>query len=211
MTHYKKLRLIIISQLQGAGMYDALKAFHFAERHHTGTRKDGVTPEFQHQIEIALFAMLLPDLMYREEVICVIFLHDVREDYAITDGEIRGLFRGVRQDLIGNAVHCMTKTFRGVVRDEQELFEQMAFDSIASIAKGCDRQHNFLSMVGVFTVPKQRGYIAEGRTLFLPMLKAAKTNYPQQIRAYELITFNLKSQMTLIEHTLEALEDMRIA
>ena len=204
MNSFEKRRLTLYAQLQGAGYYDALAAFHFAEKYHTKLRKDNVTPEFQHQIEIGLFALLLPDVRYREELLCTIALHDVREDYHVSDSEIRALFIDpVRADLVARAVHAMTKKYRGVVRDAAELFAEMAANCIASLAKLCDRQHNLGSMVGVFTAEKQRLYIAEVREYFLPMLKKAKRNFPFQVRAYELMKFNLLSQIALIEAALE--------
>ncbi len=203
MEKFKKTRLTLYQQLQGAGYFDALAAYHYAERLHTGTRKDGVTPSFQHQVDIGLFAMLLPDLRYREETLATIALHDTREDKGIADSEIRAIFHNEKTStLVGDAVDAMTKKFRGVVRPVDEVFAAIADDPIASIAKGCDRQHNILSMVGVFTVEKQRSYIDEVRTLFLPMLKIAKGNFPHQIRAYELLKFNLESQIELIAGTL---------
>lgn len=96
----------------------------------------------------------------------------------------------------------MTKKFRGELRPQGELFDEMARNPISSIAKLCDRQHNILSMVGVFTPEKQRIYVNEVRELFLPMAKKAKKNFPHQIRAYELMKFNLETQIELIENTL---------
>lgn len=205
MNIHEKRQLILYQQLQGAGYFDALNAFHFAARYHKGTRKDGVTPEFSHQIDIGLFALLLPDVLHREELLATIALHDTREDFGIADGEIRGLFRTKEfGNIVADAVHCMTKKFRGTVRDGTELFNEMSENATASLAKGCDRQHNILSMVGVFGEEKQRSYVTEVRELFLPMLKRAKRNFPHQIRAYELLKFNLETQIELIEAALDA-------
>ncbi|PZR54616.1 MAG: hypothetical protein DI537_54860 [Stutzerimonas stutzeri] len=199
MNKFEKKMLVLRSQLIGAQMFDALAAMEFAARHHTGKRKGG-DPEFDHQVSIALYALTLPFLRYREEVIATIFLHDVREDYGVTDGEIVALFVDAdKARRIADAVDAMTKTFRGEKRDEQELFERMARDPIASIAKGCDRIHNLQTMVGVFTVEKMISYIAEAKELFFPMLKKARRLHPSQVTAYENIKFVLTSQIELIE------------
>ena len=203
MTKFQKKLLTLRQQLVGARYHHALAALEFAHRFHTGLRKDGVTPEFQHQIEIALFALTLPDLMYREEVIATILLHDVREDYNVTAAEIRDLFF---QDpefaaRVDRAVENMTKEFRGVKKDEQALFDAMAQDPIASIAKGCDRIHNIGSMLGVFTTEKQKKYVQEVHDLFLPMLKKARRLFPHQVNAYELLKFTLNMQIDLIKFT----------
>ncbi len=206
MDTFKKRRLTLYQQLQGAGMFDALTCFHIAERYHTGTRKDGVTPAFQHQIEIGLFAMLLPDVRHREELLCIIALHDTPEDHGMAKSEVADIFaERVRAEYVSGGVWAMTKKWRGTVRPEAEMFAGMAAHEGASLAKGCDRQHNFLSMGGVFTPEKQVSYLDEGDRLFLPMLKQAKRNFPFQIRSYELLKFNLVTQMSLIRAGLAAM------
>jgi len=203
MTPFQKKLLTLRQQLIGARYHHALAALEFAHRFHTGVRKDGVTPEFQHQIEIALFALTLPDLMFRQEVIATIMLHDVREDYGVTSAEIRELFFEDSEFAarVDRAVENMTKEWRGVKKDEKALFEAMSQDPIASIAKGCDRIHNVSSMLGVFTVEKQKIYIQEVVDLFLPMLKRARRLFPHQVNAYENIKFVLQTQMDLIKFT----------
>jgi (p)ppGpp synthase/HD superfamily hydrolase len=207
-TKFQKKMLTLRNQLIGARYHHALAALEFAIRFHTGTRKDGITPEFQHQVEIALFALTLPDLMYRQEVIATIMLHDVREDYGVSDGEIRDLFFENPEFAarVSRAVENMTKEFRGLKKDENALFEAMAEDPIASIAKGCDRMHNLQTMVGVFKTEKQKAYIEEVHVLFLPMLKKARRLFPHQVNAYENIKHILNSQIEFIEAVHSAAE-----
>ena len=199
---YAKKLLTLRSHLTGARYFNALAALEFAQRYHVGTRKDGVTPEFQHQVEIALYVLTLPDLQYREEAIATIFLHDVREDYGVADGEIQAIFNNDQfAGRVARAVDCMTKEFRGVKRDEAEVFQAIANDPIASIAKGADRVHNLNSMLGVFTVKKQKEYVDEVVAFFLPMLKTARRLFPHQVNAYENIKFVLETQLAMIRAT----------
>jgi len=182
--------------LQGAEYFTALEAMEFAQRYHTGVRKDGVTPEFDHQICIAHFVRTLRhQLMYAEATISVIMLHDVREDYGVSDEEIRERFG----DAVARAVDAMTKTFRGQRRPEALVFEQIAADPIASVAKGADRIHNLNSMVGVFGKDKQLSYVSEAEEYFLPMLKKARRLHVRQEAAYENIKFMIQSQINLIK------------
>jgi (p)ppGpp synthase/HD superfamily hydrolase len=200
MDRFKKKILTLRAHLTGAGYHRALAAMEFAATHHTGFRKDGVTPEFDHQVSIALFALTLPNLKFREEVIATIFLHDVREDYHITDAEIRALFDDEDfAERVCRAVENMTKEWRGAKKNEVALFDAMAEDPIASIAKGCDRIHNIQSMIGVFKIAKQKQYIAEVLELFLPMLKKARRKFTYQALAYENIKHMLLSQIELLE------------
>jgi (p)ppGpp synthase/HD superfamily hydrolase len=197
---FKKKVLTLRQYLAGAGYFNAQIALEFAAKHHIGTRKDGYTPEFDHPISIALYALTLPGLLHREEIIATIMCHDVREDYGITDAEIRSLFNpGLFTDRVSRAVENMTKEWRGVKKDEDILFDAMSEDPVASIAKLCDRNHNFQSMIRVFKLVKQKDYIGEGERLFLPMLKKAKRNFPQQAMAYENIKHVLTGQIDIIK------------
>lgn len=204
MTSFEKKLLTLRQQLIGARYFNALAALEFAMKYHTGTRKDGVTPEFQHQVEIALYALTLPELRYREEIIATIMLHDTREDYHITAHEIIQLFDNSEfSTQVSRAVENMTKEWRGEKKNEKELFSLMGEDPIASIAKGCDRIHNINSMPKVFTKEKQQIYVNEVKELFLPMLKKARKNFAYQHSAYMNIQFVLQTQIDLIEHSLE--------
>lgn len=57
--------------LQGAEYFLALEAMQFAQQYHRGVRKDGVTPEFDHQISIAHFVRTLRhQLVQPEHTLC---------------------------------------------------------------------------------------------------------------------------------------------
>lgn len=200
MNQFQKRELTLRQLLIGKGFYNALIGMEFAKDYHVGMRKDGKTPEFDHQISIALFALTLPNITYPEELIAVIMLHDVREDYHVSDNEIRALFSDeIFASRVAVAVDRMTKEWRGVKKDPMLLFEAMAEDAIASIAKLCDRVHNLQSMVGVFSLAKQKEYIAEAKELFFPMAKKARRNFPHQVMAYENLKWMLINQIQLIE------------
>jgi (p)ppGpp synthase/HD superfamily hydrolase len=208
MNQFQKRKVILQTLLQGEGYYDALAVMHYCEPHHAGTRKDGFTPEYSHQINIATFALDLPDLMYRQDVIATIFGHDTSEDAGRKWTKIARRVRRSKKarKRVARAIKNMTKEWKGQRIPDADLFAKMARDPVASIAKGCDRIHNLSSMVGVFTPAKQREYIREVRELFLPMLKLARRRFPHQARAYEMIKFVLISQITLIESALNGAE-----
>src|SRR5882762_7007088 len=160
MNKFQKKLLTLRQQLVGAKYFNALACLEFASKHHVNKRKNG-DPEFDHQVSIALYALTLPDILYREELICVIMLHDVREDYNITDDEIRKIFIAATIEFINRvsrAVENMTKVFRNEKKDGFALFAEMALDPVASIAKGCDRINNIQTMLSVFTIEKQKHY-----------------------------------------------------
>ncbi len=190
MTQYEKLKLSLRYYLLGKGWYVAVDALEFGESVHTGLRKDGVTPEFEHQIRIAHYLRSL-DCLHPEETIAAALLHDVREDYNIPDRELTRRFGST----ITTACILLDKNGK----EHDAYFSGIADDAIASLAKGGDRIHNLQTMVGVFSREKQLKYVNEVRTQFFPMLKQARRSFPQQERAYENIKHMLESQIELIE------------
>ena len=193
---YGKQRIALRYWLLGAGMHDAVAAMDFAEQHHAGTRKDGFTPEFAHQVAIVSYLRTLgPHLDNPAATYAAGFLHDVREDYDLPDIVIRSRFG----DTVADAVDAMTKTFAGSDRDLDTVFAAIAGNPVASIAKLADRIHNLDSMIGVFTTTKALQYAQETRERFLPMLHQVRRAFPTQEAAYENAKLVLTSQVRLIE------------
>lgn len=204
--YFQKRRIALIHYLAGKNYTKALKALAFAERYHTGVRKDGVTPEFQHMLEVALQVLTLRDLQKEEVTIAAALLHDVREDYNVSYGELFNLFG----DEVANAVEKLSKIVDGYKKPNDMYFKEISNCQVASIVKGCDRAHNFQSMPKVFSAVKQKEYIQEGEDFFLPMLKIAQKNFPEQFLAYQNIRHHLKSQIYLLKHSLEAAQTGKV-
>lgn len=192
MNTYEKLKISLRYFLLGAGYTRAADALEFAASYHTGMRKDGVTPEFQHQIEIAHYIRtLLPSLMYPEDTLIAALLHDVTEDYGVLHTIIDQRYGS----LASTAVCLLDKNGKPY----DVYFGAMAENPIASIVKGSDRMHNIQSMVGVFSAEKQLKYMQEVEQYFLPMLKNARRLYAKQEPAYENIKHVLISQLELLK------------
>src|SRR6185436_11852732 len=129
--------------LLGKNWYSALEAMEFAKGFHQGTRKDRITPEFSHQIEIAGFLLTLSSaLLFPEETITVSFLHDCPEDYDIGFEELESKF-GAK---VSNATKLLTKTHRGHKRNPDTYFIDMIREPTESIIKalllGCFLERN---------------------------------------------------------------------
>jgi len=85
---YQKKKIVLRGLLEGRAFYRAIRAMNFAERIHGGLRKDG-SPEFSHQVEMALHAWCFCSvLMEPEETLICIFFHDSIEDNKTTYEEI---------------------------------------------------------------------------------------------------------------------------
>ncbi len=209
-TRYLKLENTLKGYLKGKNFDKALLALSFAKGYHQGFRKDGMTPEFQHQIEIALYITTFKEIKYEEETLCATLLHDVREDYDIDDSVIREKFG----DLVADAVEKLTKKFKGVNKPYDFYFKELALDPIASLVKGADRIHNISSMNGVFSIEKQEQYVYEVRKYFMPMLKAARNNFPSQLMSYFNMSTFLNNMTAILDNVIKAekeLDSMRPA
>lgn len=200
MGKYEKMRISMRYWLLAkAGLspewLGAVKALEYGEARHTGLRKDGVTPEFQHQLSIMHYLRTLhASLMFPAETLAVAALHDVAEDAGVGFEELEALFGG----RVAGGVRRVTKKHRGQVFAIEPLFEGMAECPVASVTKGADRINNLQSMLGVFTLEKQKAYCEETRKYFLPMLKAARRRFPEQELVYENIKLMLESQLALL-------------
>lgn len=194
--NYEKQKLALRYRLQGKGFYMALVAMDLAESLHTGTRKDG-NPEFSHQISIASYAATLIDgVVNEEEIYCAIFLHDAMEDYDLSFEEIKAK----TNNMVANAVLALSKVRRDVPKLNNEMYySSMKGDFVATVAKGMDRVHNLMTMLGGFKPQKQMEYIKETKEYVLPMLKAARRRYPAYENIYENIKFVMTNQIRLYE------------
>jgi (p)ppGpp synthase/HD superfamily hydrolase len=191
--------------LLGKEYFEALDALEYASKLHTGTRKDGVTREYAHQLSIGRYVRSIStSLEYPEETFAVVFLHDVCEDYGVGLEEIEARFGSV----ISHAVWLLTKKFRGQTKPQAEYYRALSENKIASVAKGADRIHNIQSMIGVFTYEKQKEYIEETEEYILPALKEARRRFPRQEPAYENIQHMLVSQIELLQAVHAACDDV---
>ncbi len=193
---YGRQRIALRSWLLGRGWTNAVRAMTFAESYHSGLRKDGITPEFAHQVHIALgVTTLVPHLLFQEETVVAAFLHDVCEDYDVEFDVIEAKFG----KLVCDAVRALTKEHKGIKRDAAEVAAAQAACPIASVVKGLDRNHNQATLVGVFTDAKIGAYLDETRTFILPMLKTARRTCPEQDGAYQNIRNSLLDQIEMLE------------
>lgn len=196
--HIKQLA-VMRGWLDGRGYFKAADALEFVRAMEQGTRKDGQTPKFHHQLSIArLVITLAPHLTYPEETITAAFLHDVLEDHS--DVVTREYLENRFGKLVADAVWKLSKKVGGLSKSYDMYFAEMATCPIASLVKLADRAHNVQTMVGVFTIEKQKSYLKEVDSYFFPMCKTARRLFPRQYNAYENIKILLRCQSSLIRH-----------
>lgn len=200
---FERKRTALKGYCLGRDYVDVLRAITFAEEYHTGVRKDGITPEFQHQIEIALHATTLKGLSNADESILLqmIMLHDVVEDYNVSLMEIELRFGPV----VAKGVEALSKVINGVKKPMIQYMRDLALNPLAALAKGCDRVHNVQSMRGVFNYEKQKSYAKEVREHFFPMLRRVRDLSPQYRQAINNIKNMLEAQVQWVEYLHESL------
>jgi (p)ppGpp synthase/HD superfamily hydrolase len=128
-----------------------------------------------------------------EETICVIFLHDIIEDKDVTHKQLLELF-GI---IIADATLKMSKVIDGIRISDEFYYKVLSTCPIASVAKGFDRVHNLMSMLGGFKPEKRASYIVETLEKTVPMLKIARRSFPEQQPVYENIKFVMTNQVQL--------------
>lgn len=204
-TTFEKLYISLRYYLISAAKFDksyvpALNMLEFAKDVHVGTRKDGSTPEFQHQLEIAHFIRTLSENLRNPALVIGLCLgHDILEDYSdkapfVTYEQVVD----ISGQEMADEIMIISKEYKGIKLSTEEYYRNLANTPHGSVAKGGDRIHNQGSMANVFTSQKQLGYVDETENFVLPMLKIARRKFFDQEAAYENIKFVLKSQGTFV-------------
>jgi (p)ppGpp synthase/HD superfamily hydrolase len=202
-TKFSKLYIALKFRLLGANYTRALVALETARKIHKDFRKDGETPEFQHQIEIALHLMTVKgiDSILEDVIICAL-LHDTPEDYpeALPPS---WYIQNFGEDNWRRAQWLN----KNLWKDYPTYFGQLATDPVTALVKGCDRKNNFQSMNrGKFSIEKQKKYAEEVQVYFLPMLKEARRLHPVFMDAFYSLESILKDQHELITLFIKASE-----
>jgi (p)ppGpp synthase/HD superfamily hydrolase len=218
-TEFDKLKLTIRAQLLGMAQIDesyltCVRALDYASEIHTGFRKDGVTPEFYHQLSLVGFALTqirnmrfaptqaqAPNMTHAATIIGTLLLHDTYEDNQHLEDEIRQKFAELIEYVIRSS-----KIRRGVKLNTQEYIDEVALCIICSIVKLIDRLHNLSTMLGVFSEAKLREYVEETEKYYFPMLKKAKRLFPEQNALYELMKSVLHLQLNAIKFHIAQLD-----
>jgi guanosine-3',5'-bis(diphosphate) 3'-pyrophosphohydrolase len=203
LTNIEKVRIALRYFLIGKGFTQALKAFDYAERLHTGLRKDGVTPSFHHQISIANYLTTLPlDNTALETAIILAFLHDTPEDKGVSYEEIQTKFG----DDIAHGSILLAKKYRGNDIPKEKYFGDLALHAMPALVKGADRMNNLSTMHGVFKIEKQQSYVDETIAYHLPMLKTARRNFPEYHMAFENVKIGILAWVNSTQNYLNAMK-----
>jgi (p)ppGpp synthase/HD superfamily hydrolase len=213
--NFSKRYIALKFELKGLGFFNAMKALELGKDIHNHykkenkksvklpdgeikTRKDGITPDFQHQIEIALYILTLKDIKPEilETVLICALLHDLLEDHPTVISEKK------LEDMFGSTVLKTLHTLnKNNFSDYPSYFKAISEDLIAGIVKLSDRKHNMQSMQsGNFTISKQDEYTDEVVSYFLPTAKTLRKNFPEYTSTFYNIEYFLKAQVQLVRY-----------
>jgi (p)ppGpp synthase/HD superfamily hydrolase len=197
-ARHKKQLAVMRGWLEGRQFYQAMDALELVRKLEQGTRKDGETPKFHHQLSVTrLLTTLVPHMRSPEATLTVAILHDVLEDHF--DKWPREALTERFGAEVSDAVWKLSKKSGGIVKTADFYFEEIGTCPIASLVKPADRAHNLQTMEGVFPPQKQLRYVQVVEDHFYPMLKIARRAFPNQYGAYENLKILLRCQCRLIQ------------
>ena len=199
--NHEKMYTYIKGFATGAGMKETLKALAFAREKHFGQlRRDG-QPYIVHPLTMACNALGMG--IKDDAVVATILLHDVCEDCGVNVVELP-----VNQ-VVKRGVELMTfRIMEGETKDvaKNRYYNMLLQSREATLTKLIDRCHNVSSMAGTFSVAKLKAYIEETRHYVLPLLKKAKSVYPEDAEVLFLLKYHMVSVVDSIEATIQVFE-----
>lgn len=185
----------------GAGMKETLNALAFAREKHSGQLRKSGAPYIVHPLLMACNAVGLG--IRDDTVVATVLLHDVCEDCGV------GLAELPVSETVKHAVDLMT--FRVMEGETKEVAKNRYYNLLLQSREACmtkliDRCHNVSSMAGTFSVEKLKAYIEETRHYVLPLLRKAKTRYPEDADVFFMLKYHIVSVVDSIDATIEVFE-----
>lgn len=172
-------------------LYQTSKVLPYARELHKGQVRKGKdnVPYIYHPLLIACHALALG--LDDDNIVSAALLHDVCEDCGVKVDELPV------NDLTKEAVALLTKSDD---KDEEQYYQQISQNSIATMVKLLDRCNNVSGMVAGFSKKKLVEYIRETENLIYPLLQKAKSEYPMYSNQIFLIKYHTTSVIEAIKH-----------
>lgn len=196
MANVDKMYTYLRGFLVGADMRESLKALGFARQQHSlQTRKDG-TPYIVHPLGMACYAVAMG--LREDNMIATILLHDVPEDCGI------GVDYLPVNSTVKNAVKHMTiqwfKTDVDKIETKCRYFNELLESREALICKALDRYNNLSDMPLSMPADAVGKNVAETEVLLMPILKEAKSRYPDLADALFVLRTNLEVLVNILKN-----------
>ncbi len=203
--NHEKMYTYIKGFATGAGMKETLKALSYAREKHSGQLRKSGQPYIVHPLIMACNAISMG--IKDDAVVATILLHDVCEDCGVSVAELPV------SETVKRGVELMT--FRVMEGETKEIAKNRYYNMLlqsreATLTKLIDRCHNVSSMAGTFSVAKLKSYIEETRQYVLPLLKKAKSAYPEDADILFLLKYHIVSVVDSIEATILVFEKEQV-
>ena len=145
------------------------KAYHFAEKAHTGQKRESGEPYFTHCCHVA---SILMDFNLDEDTICAGLLHDTVEDTSITLEDLKREFNKEIAHMVQGVTKISDLKFSSTDEETVENWRKMliavAEDVRVILIKLADRTHNMRTM-DVMPPEKQKFKAYETISLYAPL------------------------------------------
>ena len=167
------------------------KVLPYARELHKGQIRRGNdhVPYIYHPLLITCHALALG--LDDDDIISTALLHDVCEDCGVKVEDLPV------NEITKNAVGLLTKDY---TRDEQEYYQKISENPIATTVKLLDRCNNISGMATGFPKEKLVEYIKETEKLIYPLLQKAKSEYSMYSNQIFLIKYHMISVIEAIKH-----------
>ena len=215
---YRSLADTILERNPGIDLGRVRAAFEYAERAHSGQRRQQGTPYVTHVIAAA---QICAEMGLDEESIVSALLHDTIEDTPITHADIAKMFGSNVADIV-EGVTKLTRVQFTSREDEQmenlrKMLMAMAKDIRVILIKIADRLHNMRTMA-YQTTDKQRTKSLETMEIYAPIahrlgMQRAKWELEDlslqylDPTGYREITSTLETKMPQLEAFMSAVEE----
>lgn len=197
MANVDKMYTYLRGYLIGAGMNESIKALGFArQKHENQTRKNG-TPYIVHPLTMACYAVALG--LKDDNIIATILLHDVPEDcdvpvdYLPVNATVRN---GVKHMTIIKFDTDINK-----IETKYRYFNELIDSREALICKALDRYNNLSDAPLNLSDDAVAKNVVETELLLLPILKKAKSLYPDLADALFVLRTNLSTLVEILKKT----------
>lgn len=182
----------------GANMVQTRRALSFAREKHAGQMRKSGEPYIVHPLTMACNALSIG--IREDRVIATILLHDVCEDCGVPLSELPV------DDIVRHAVDLLT--FRIMEGETKQSAQTRYYNMIlqcreATLTKLVDRCHNVSSMAGTFSEEKLLAYIDETRQYILPLLRNAKSAYPDDADVLFILKYHIVSVVDSLDAAMQ--------
>ena len=178
-------------------------ALPYAKRMHEGQYRkgNGRVPYIYHPLVVACHALALG--LNEDELIASCLLHDVCEDCKDDQGKrIRPEDLPV-DEAVQETVRLVTKPEKKYPGWEEEYYNRISDNRLATIVKVLDRCNNISMMATGFSKNKMKEYIVETEKYIMPLVDILKTRYEDTCyNAAFLIKYQMLSNMENLKRLL---------